>query len=590
MTGISSSVARASQEYISMPQRKLRAASYIRESDPRLQLDSTTMESQAKAVRTYIEQQGYSFEPEHEFREAISGYEVAYINRRELQKLLKVVERQQVDVVVLNEVRALSRKEVEVLIVYELLQKHGVAMETPKDKFSDDAMGRIVLALQAGFSELDREKIYYRLQRGKADRVMIGNAPNGHPFPSYGYMWVDTEKEVKGQYDFNHEIVYVDRDGREWSRYHVALFIFEELKQQGASLHGTAVKLNEIGVPPPRQPKKREPHWTASQVRRIVENPIYIGEVWANRYYREEKKNKGADEKKLLKKRPKEEWILLPEGTAPALIDKETRDAVLKQISTNRQESIRNNKHPDELGLLRAGYIFCGICGGRMNVKYPSEAELRNGASSRYKCQKKDGGEGIEHNHRVQIHTKLIDNLAKEKIAEALQHPELVRAKVEELRNAIKKKVDTTAIEETLANIKRKIKNLQDLAEDVSDKEEMANLKVRIKELSKHKQDAESLLYDIADEDEERAKTETELQRFEKWAKEVQPDLTDPAYIKNAPYEELRMAIAILGLKATIYPTEGDYPFRYHIDVTVPEVMQRFNEEKAILLQSSYRW
>lgn len=100
------------------------------------------------------------------------------------------------------------------------------------------------------------------------------------------------------------------------------------------------MKLNDLGIPPPRKPKKGVGCWIASAVRPIAENPINIGEVWANQYKRVGKR---------LVKRPEEEWILLPDGTAPALIDRQTHEKIMGNMMNNKQDSLRNNHHPEEL-------------------------------------------------------------------------------------------------------------------------------------------------------------------------------------------------------------------------------------------------
>lgn len=47
--------------------------------------------------------------------------------------------------------------------------------------------------------------------------------------------------------------------------------------------------------------------------------------------------------------------------------------------------------------------------------------------------------------------------------------------------------------------------------------------------------------------------------------------------MSKAEYAELRLAIKILGIKVKVFPLHGDYPYRYQIDVTVPEVLARMN-------------
>src|SRR6266568_7459926 len=96
------STAQLSWEYF-MPKRKERMALYIRESDPRL-ATSTTIESQAKLVREYGEKEGYMYDPELEFREAISAYEIPYMERERLQVMLDAARRKLFDVLVVSEI------------------------------------------------------------------------------------------------------------------------------------------------------------------------------------------------------------------------------------------------------------------------------------------------------------------------------------------------------------------------------------------------------------------------------------------------------------------------------------------------------
>src|SRR5215469_1777531 len=284
---------------------------------------------------------------------------VPYMEREKLLAMLEAAKRREFDVLVVVEVRAISRRQVEVFIIYDMLQKYGIRLETIKEKFEDDAMGRLILGLRAAYAEIEREQSYVRLQRGKKDRIEIGQAPpNGHR--CYGFILVDTEKEIKGRYEFNHEVIYVDGERETWSEYKVRKYILDLLKE-GGTLHGTANRLNDLGIPPPRKSRKGNGCWTATTVQRIAESRMNVGEVWVNRYRRVGKRNV---------ERPREEWIRLPD--APALIDEETLETIIRQIRSNKQDSVRNNQHREELGLLRSGYIFCGICGKRMILKYPS--------------------------------------------------------------------------------------------------------------------------------------------------------------------------------------------------------------------------
>src|SRR5260370_7923875 len=124
-----------SWEYILGKNRRERMALYIRESDPRL-ATSTTIESQAELVREYGEKEGYIYDPELEFREAISAYEIPYIERERLQAMLDAAKRHLFDVLVVSEIRAISRRQVELLLIYDMLQKYGVLLQTFQQNFA----------------------------------------------------------------------------------------------------------------------------------------------------------------------------------------------------------------------------------------------------------------------------------------------------------------------------------------------------------------------------------------------------------------------------------------------------------------------
>src|SRR5947209_2652921 len=154
-----------------------------------------------------------------------------------------------------------------------------------------------------------------------------------------------------------------------------------------------------------------------------------------------------------MNRRTQTKWRRL--HAAPAVISKETFDKVQEQMKQNRRESLRNNRHPEELGLLRAGYITCGICGSNMFVLYPSQNELREHPykTPRYVCQQRDGGTDPVHNHRTQIHLPKIEQAVKETIIQSVSQPTVIRNRIEELLATYKKNIDTESIRETLAGI-----------------------------------------------------------------------------------------------------------------------------------------
>src|SRR5260370_2940927 len=190
--------------------------------------------------------------------------------------------------------------------------------------------------------------------------------------------------------------------------------------------------------------------WDRQSLRGIVNNPILYGQPYANRYMPVKKKTfENGKYSHMEKIRPCEDWIPLP--PCDPVITRETFDLIQFQIEANKIESIRNN-HLNDPGLARAEYIFCSICGRSMSQRPPSPSS--HYSINFYECRKKTGKTpDIIHNHRINISMRTIDNSVKAKIAESLSHPELIRARVDELRSQRKPVVDVESIYATIKDI-----------------------------------------------------------------------------------------------------------------------------------------
>lgn len=556
-----------------MPQRRERAGRYIRESDERLVAGTTTMESQTKVVHEYCDSQRYICEPEHEWKEAISSVEKPYMERPGLLAMLAAAKRREFDVLVVSEIRAISRRQVEVLVIYDMLQKYGVRLETVKERFGEDAMSKAILSLRAMFVEIEVEQSKARMMRGRADRILIGHAPNIHPKAAFGYILVDTKMELKGEYQLNHKVIFVDEEEVEWTEYKIVTLIFELFKQ-GNSLHGICRILNERKFPTP----KGKQYWLRGSVHFILTNRIYCGQVFANRYGKE----KTANGKKSNIILPQEQWIRLPD--APALISAEEFDAIQKQLKINKEESSRNNKGSrEELGLLRCGYILCGVCGRRMRSIPASKAAKAYSSVASYVCADQERDSLPQTRHITRISLPKVDGEAHTLIVNILKDPNWCRERVKELRKEREKDepvITKEDIQATVDKLKGAIRRLYKLAEHAIDDETIDELAEQMNGLEKQKRQAEMLLLDLDETDEQEKELEKEIQRFECWAEGVRPLLTDPTY--KPSYRELRLAIRVLGIRCVAFPTGGNYPFRHKLDVLIPEVMKTLETEVDI--------
>jgi hypothetical protein len=200
--------------------------------------------------------------------------------------------------------------------------------------------------------------------------------------------------------------------------------------------------------------------------------------------------------------------------------------------------------------------------------------------STFYECRKRTGNDAeFINNHRINISMRTVDAAVKEKIAEALSDPSLIRAKVDELRSKRKPIVDVESVHATIADINHQIENFLELARYATTSGMVASLAQQMNGLENQKRNAEKLLFAIEDHEAEEAEIEAELVRFEKWAESVRPFLTDPAYLETATYDELRLAVRILGVKVIVYPMGSED--RFTVDIAVPELMKRLDSNNG---------
>ncbi len=534
-----------------MPQKRIRAAGYPRVSDESLK-ESKTLESQEKEIRRYIEMKGYENETGHMYPEAMTAYMRTFRERPIFTKLLQAAKRGEFDVVIVTEYSRLSRRQVEQAVILDILEKYGVKVESVTEKFEESALGHFMRAVYAFTSEVEREKIYYRTMRGARDRVEEGNL-TGQGRPAYGYIYVDTPDYPSARYELNLQVVYVDSESKRWTEGLVVKFIFQ-CAYTGMSTRSIALTLTQMGIPTQRG----KPFWSYTVVHAILTNPLYIGEPMMFRLRRENQKNVP---------RPLEEQIKIPEGVVPPLVDKDTFLFVQKQLEENKRDSFRNNKHTDQLGLLRGGFARCSVCKGSMHVRYHTYPK-HSPHKPEYCCVVKTGNEQEIHHHCIGILIERVDAEAWQKAVTYILNPPLLRAHVEELRTKHTTDTQMASVEDTIFDIKKRLKNLYRLAQEATDDENFSDITALMKDLERQKRDAERILYDVAEEEEINQQLNAALDKFEQWAYKVRPLLSDPTY--QPTYEEMRLAIKILGIRCEVFP--GDKVKRVKFDVVPPTI------------------
>jgi predicted nucleic acid-binding Zn-ribbon protein len=84
-----------------------------------------------------------------------------------------------------------------------------------------------------------------------------------------------------------------------------------------------------------------------------------------------------------------------------------------------------------------------------------------------------------------------------------------------------------TSVDPTVADINRQINNLFAMAKAATDNDSIRSLQGTLWQMEKQKRDIEAIQIDLEEEAAQIAKLNAEIDRFEKWASEVRPQLLD---------------------------------------------------------------
>jgi site-specific DNA recombinase len=319
----------------------MRVAIYARVSTTR-QAQTQTIEQQLTRLQTYAQEQGWSVEEQHLYRD--DGYSGASLHRPGLDRLRDRAALAELDLVLITAPDRLARKYVHQVLLLEELEQHGCRVEFLDRPMSQDPHDQLLLQIRGAVAEYERTLIAERMRRGRLAKLRAGQLL---PWikPPFGYR-ADPERP---------------RDPRglrvEESEGVVVQQIFARYLEEGATLCGLAKRLTDEQIPTPTG----QPCWSGASVRGLLRNPAYTGTAYANhtqavpaRQRKSALRPVGAGRSRV--PRSPEEWIPL---SVPALVSQETFDLVQAKLAHNQRTAARNNKSHDYL--LR-GLVSCGRC------------------------------------------------------------------------------------------------------------------------------------------------------------------------------------------------------------------------------------
>ena len=387
-------------------------AIYVRVSTQQ-QSQTQTIEQQLERLQHYAKTQSWEIQPEQIFRD--DGYSGARLKRPGLDQLRDDVAMAKFERILVTAPDRLSRNFVHQTLLIEEFQSHGVQVEFLERPMGEDPHDQLLLQIRGAVAEYERTLIAERMRRGRLQKLQAGTLlPWSHP--PYGYSSsLEHPRDAAGIRGNPVEAA-------------VVYEIFNSYAQPGMSLAQLSKHLYDLGICSPRGKRT----WTNGTLRQILTNPVYKGQVFANREQSAPAKQRRSPLKPVGERssaRPKDpsEWILVSQ--IEAIISAELFDTVQVKLQHNRQTAKRNNKTQNYL--LRS-LVSCGCC------QATCTGVTRNQKYRYYRCRQKGEVKRLREGKSCSARytpAQQLEELVWNDLCNILQHPKIIAHAMERLRD-----------------------------------------------------------------------------------------------------------------------------------------------------------
>ncbi|MBX3305636.1 MAG: recombinase family protein [Nitrospira sp.] len=345
------------------------AAVYARKST-----DQTGMSDEERSVarqvahaKAYAAKKGWTVPDELIFvDDGISGAE--FVKRPGFIQLMKSLKpKPSFQFLVMSEESRLGRESIETSWALKQIIDAGVRLFfylEDRERTLDSAMDKVMLSLVNFSSEMERERAKQRTYDAMRRKALAGHVTGGCVF---GY----DNQEVCASDGSRQHVVYVINE-REAN---VVRQIFT-MYANGLGFHGIAKRLNNEGVPPPRQGSCG---WAGSAIREMLYRPLYRGQIVWNAL---EKIVRGGTKKR--RRRDEKDWIRV-DAPHLCIIDPVLWEAVQARLASNHTGTgprLRDVETP----YLLTGLCRCDTCKGPITMSGPGSPKSHRRRGKFYTC------------------------------------------------------------------------------------------------------------------------------------------------------------------------------------------------------------
>ena len=457
-----------------MKKEKIKVYTYKRVSTT-MQIDGYSLDAQRARMKAYADFNDYEIVGEYEDA-GKSGKSIE--GRLQFNQMMEDVKsgKDNVSYVLVFKLSRFGRNAADVLSTLQVMQDFGVNLICVEDGIdsSKDA-GKLMISVLSAVAEIERENIRVQTMEGRIQKAREGKWNGG--FAPYGY------KLVNGKLEINEEEAVAIRT------------IYDQYVNTDIGSNGISKYLENHGIRKIQRQNGKNPLFDAHLVRLILKNPVYCGKIAYGRR-KTEKVHGTRNEYRLVE----QDDFLLVDGLHEAIISEEVWNAAQAKLIAQAKKYEHVNKGKDERTHLLSGIVRCPVCGagmyGNKSIKYKKDGTKYKDFFY-YGCKHRSMQRGHKCDYKKQIREELLDDAVAEVIVKLVSNPQFAAM----MQEKINMKVDTTAIDQEIANYKKQLR--QDYSIKAKLMEEIDNLNPDDRHYIRRKADLDDRLYRMYDKIEE---------------------------------------------------------------------------------------
>lgn len=397
-----------------------------------MQIDGYSLDAQKSRMKAFADYNGYEIVGEYEDA-GKSGKSIE--GRLQFNQMMDDIKsgKDGVSYVLVFKLSRFGRNAADVLSTLQVMQDFGVNLICVEDGIdsSKDA-GKLMISVLSAVAEIERENIRVQTMEGRIQKAREGKWNGG--FAPYGY------KLVNGELVINEEEAEAIR------------VIFDQYVNTNTGANGISKYLEDHGIHKIIRQNGKTPLFDASLIRKIIKNPVYCGKIAYGRR-KMEKIHGTRNDYHLVE----QDNFLLVDGIHEPIVSEELWQSAQVKLLSQAKKYERVNTGKDTKVHLLSGIVKCPVCGAGM---YGNKSVKHKKDGTKYKdffyygCKHRNMNRGYKCDYKKQINEELLDNSVSEIIIKLVSNPKFASM----MQEKINMQVDTTAIEQELANYEKQLR------------------------------------------------------------------------------------------------------------------------------------